>query len=70
MMYLRVESSMLSEIGYEDSTSMLGVLFKNGSIYEYANVPSHVHSAFVAAPSHGKYFDANIKGKYVCRKIK
>jgi len=69
MVYQSVQSSMLDAVRYDDESSTLGLRFNNGKIYEYPNVPRHVYSAFLAAPSKGQFFDANVKGKYASRKI-
>ena len=55
-------SSMLSEIAYDEPT--LRVTFTKGGIYSYADVPKDVWESFVSAESAGKFFLANIKGKY------
>jgi hypothetical protein len=61
MNYEPVKSSNLSEIAYDQATSTLGVRFKSGGEYEYANVPEQVYQALISAPSVGSYFDAHIK---------
>ena len=57
-----VSSSDISSIGYEGST--LHIRFNSGGLYAYYNVPSGVYNALMSASSHGKYFHANIKGRY------
>lgn len=64
-----VSSSNIASIGYDDSTQVLEVEFLNGAIYQYFNVPSVVHDALMAAPSHGVYLNTYIKGQYQFQKL-
>lgn len=66
-----ISSSNLASVGYDPAGQVLEIEFLNGSIYQYFNVPSHIHSGLMAASSHGSYFDAYIKkGGYRYRKIR
>ena len=65
----QVSSSNLASIGYDDSTEVLEVEFLNGTIYEYKNVPSVVHVELMNAPSHGSYFNREIRMTYPYEKI-
>jgi len=68
---VRVSSSNLASVGYEPDMRVLEVEFLNGGIYQYSNVPAHVHSGLMSASSHGSYFDAYVKkGGYSYRKIR
>lgn len=68
---VRVTSSNLASVGYDIVTNTLEIEFLDGSIYQYFNVPSHLHSGLMSATSHGSYFDAYIKkGGYSYRKIR
>ncbi|MFE3978712.1 MULTISPECIES: KTSC domain-containing protein [unclassified Priestia] len=64
-----VSSSNLVAVGYDSSTKILTIQFKN-EIYEYYNVPSHVHFELMNAPSHGEYHAAHIKDFYSYRKVR
>ncbi len=60
-----VTSQMISRIGYETSTSTLGVEFKsNAQLWHYFDVPESVFHQFKSADSVGKFFNANIRGQY------
>ena len=66
-----VSSSTISSIGYDETTYTLEIEFNSGGVYQYFNVPPHIHSGLMQAPSHGKYFDQSIKnGGYSYLKIK
>ena len=57
-----VNSSDISAIGYEGST--LHIAFNSGGLYAYFNVPNDIILGLLSASSHGRYFHANIKGRY------
>ena len=64
-----VSSSNIAEIGYDEPTGTLEILFHSEALYQYFDVPVLVYEEFVAASSHGKYLNANIKGKFRYAKI-
>lgn len=76
-----VVSSQITSVGYDPVTLTLEIEFPSrkegprgiavgiGSVYQYANVPSDVHQALIASESVGKYFGANIRGKFEYRKM-
>ena len=60
-----VESTMISSIGYDSASSTLEVEFKsNQQVWQYFDVPEYIWYEFESATSVGKYFNANIKGRY------
>ncbi len=63
----QVESSNLESIGHEEQ--VLEIEFKDGSVYQYFDVPKDEHTNLMNAESHGKYFSANIKNKYRYKKL-
>lgn len=67
----RVTSSNIASIGHDPDTNTLEVEFKNGTVYQYSDVPATVHAELMAASSHGTYFNAHIKkGPYRFRQIR
>jgi hypothetical protein len=68
-----VQSSQIHAIGYDAPTSTLRVQFKNKSgpsaPYDYAGVPPETAEAFQKAESVGRFFGAEIKGKFDYRKL-
>ncbi len=56
-----VSSSNLASVGYDAERRVLEVGFRNGTVYQYFNVPNSVYVGLMAAGSHGRYFDANVK---------
>lgn len=60
----------LAEIGYDSKTHTMEVMFTNGAVYEYDNVPESSYRAVLNAPSPGSVFDQKIKkGGYKYRRI-
>ena len=59
-----VQSSNLLEIGYDPDTETLEVMFKNGGVYQYYNLPQHMYDQLMQAQSHGVFFNNEIKGHY------
>lgn len=61
-----VDSSALSEVGYDYSHEMLAIRFRenNEHIYVYYDVPSEVYEDFISADSLGRYYNSYIKGQY------
>lgn len=64
-----VNSSDLSEVGYDADNNLLIVEFKNGNVYQYGLVPQEVFDGLISAESVGKYFNQFIKGNYSYSKI-
>ena len=62
-----VISSNLRSVGYSDN--VLEIEFNSGGIYQYFNVPVEVFFRLMSAPSHGKFFHANIKNRYYYKRI-
>lgn len=61
MKRIYVESSNIKSIGYDEIMNILQVEFKNGSIYNYFDIPKIIYTNLINAESHGKYLDKYIK---------
>lgn len=59
-----VVSSNLRSVGYDESSRILEIEFRNGGVYRYRDVPLEVHQELMNSPSLGKYFLANIRDIY------
>ena len=59
-----VTSSNISEIGYDENSRTLEVLFTNGNLYQYFDVPPQIYAELMQAGSVGQYLNANIKGNF------
>jgi KTSC domain-containing protein len=65
---VQVESEAIDEISYEPARSTMFVRFAHGGWYSYFSVPKKIHDAFVAAPSHGRFFHDHIRDRYRFRR--
>ena len=63
-------SSNIKHIAYQPQFKVMQVIFENGRIYWYYQVPREVYDAFISAQSKGTYFWSNIKNKYTFKRIK
>jgi len=61
-----LESSVVRAAGY---TYVLEIEFQSGRIYQYFDVPKTIYTAFLDSGSKGKYFNAEIRGKFPYREI-
>lgn len=68
---ISVTSSNVAAVGYEASSSTLEVEFKNGSVYQYFDVPADHFRALSDGRlrSVGKYLNSEIKPRYRCEQI-
>lgn len=65
-----VESSNIEAISYLKAEKILKIHFKNGSVYEWSDVPARKYKKLLEAESKGSCFAKEIKGKYTSTKIK
>ena len=65
-----VDSSTLAAVGYDSNSAVLCIEFKNGSAYEYFDVPQYEYDGLMSADSHGKYAHQNIYKRYRQNKIR
>jgi hypothetical protein len=61
-----VESSVIDAVGY---SRVLEIRFESGRIYQYYNVPEEIFEGMMQAESKGRYFNANIRGKFDYQEI-
>ena len=62
MQMISVTSTDIASVGYSGST--LHIRFNSGGLYAYYNVPADIYNGLMSAGSKGRYFHANIKGRY------
>ena len=59
-----IESSMISSIGYDSSTSTLEIEFKSGAVWQYFDFPESLWYEFERCDSQGKFFHREIKNQF------
>ena len=69
-----VNSSMVTEVGYDAANMHLYVTFKGSSkkgpeTWRYDGVTPAVHAALVGSCSVGRFFLSNVKGNYTSHKL-
>lgn len=64
-----VDSTAISEIGYDAERAKLSVRFQSGARYVYVGVPGELHRALVAADSKGRFFQREIRDRYPFNRI-
>lgn len=67
---VRVESSSIDSVGYDPDSRRLFVRFvESGNAYVYSNVPKRVFDELLASNSKGRYFNEQIRGAFVYRRL-
>ncbi|MFT4925594.1 MAG: hypothetical protein ACI8WB_001687 [Phenylobacterium sp.] len=66
---IRVSSSNVESIGYDEDSETLQVTFNNGMTYQYFDVPEQLFDGLCNAGSVGSYLHAHIKGTYRYSKV-
>lgn len=72
MKRIPVDSSDLKSVGYDEDKKLLEVEFINKrSVYQYSNVPKHIHFELMNASSIGRYFSSRIRDNrdYGCQQV-
>jgi hypothetical protein len=64
-----IESTNIVRTEYDTTTKKLIAEFKNGTKYEYEDVPHNVYTKFRLAESQGKYFTTDISKKFKYKKV-
>ncbi|GAC1664261.1 MAG: hypothetical protein NVS9B4_19620 [Candidatus Acidiferrum sp.] len=62
-----VSSAGITEVGYHEESETLGTLelmFANGGVYDFFNVPSAIYNEFMHAPSKEDYYQASIGHRF------
>jgi hypothetical protein len=59
-----INSTNLKSASYDTENKVLTVVFNNGSIYNYIDVPWEVFTKFRMSDSQGKFLNTKIKGIY------
>ncbi|WP_320416563.1 KTSC domain-containing protein [Candidatus Nitrosotenuis chungbukensis] len=68
---MRIESSDLKSVGYDESTQTLEIEFRQGGVYQYFGVPKKIHDGLMQyALSHDQYHNRFIKNRYRHKKIR
>ena len=64
-----VESKVFDQVMYSSSSKKLTLIFDNGRVYEYYQVPKKHWQGIMSSPRKGHYFNKQIRSKYKYRRI-
>ena len=64
-----VQSSNVAEVGYDQDALVMEVLFHNGSVYQYVDVPQMLFQEMLQSDSIGGFLNEHIKGSYRYAKL-
>ena len=67
---IRVKSSNLRSIGYDEPAQILEIEFQQGGTYQYFGVSKKIYDNLIKSVlSHGEYYDRFIKNRYRRKKM-
>ena len=59
-----LQSSLLSNVAYASSESILQLEFRDGAVYQFFDVPKEIYNRLLAAESKGNYFNRHIRAHF------
>lgn len=65
----QLSSSLLSSAQYLSDERALLLTFAGGEVYRYESVDRSVFNALRRAPSPGRYFNRNVRGRFPCSRL-
>ena len=66
---VEVRSSSLARLSYDRQQAILQVAFRDGTEYEYADVPLKTYQNLLQADSKGSYFNHCIRDRFTASKL-
>jgi len=67
---LKSASSLIKKYDYDPPRKLLQIEFKNGSIYNYQDVPADIAQGLEQETSQGQYFNEFIRGKFAYDQVR
>jgi hypothetical protein len=64
-----IQSTNVTKTEYDTTTKKLIVEFKNGTKYEYDEVPHQIYTQFRMSESQGKFFSSKIAKEFKYKKV-
>jgi lysyl-tRNA synthetase, class II len=61
---LKSHSVAINEFDYDEEKKILKIVFENGGIYQYHDIPNNIYKGLKDAPSKGQYFNQQIRDKF------
>ncbi len=66
MEMIRVRSSAINAVGYDQPTGRMRIVFEQGDSYDFCSVPIHIYEGLMSASSKGIYYNDHIRDQYQC----
>jgi len=66
MEMIRVNSSAINAVGYDQTTQRMRITFEQGHSYDFCGVPVHVYEALMSSSSKGGYYNDHVRDRYQC----
>ncbi|MDR0182240.1 KTSC domain-containing protein [Lysobacter arvi] len=51
----------MRSVGYDADVRVLEIEFVSGDVYQYFDVPPHLHAGLMGATSHGQFFAEHLR---------
>jgi hypothetical protein len=64
-----VTSSNVADVGYDALTMTLEIGFKDGTVYQYFDIPESVYQELLSADSVGRFLNQQVKNSYRYAKV-
>ena len=55
MKLVAIESTMIAAVGYDEQNHELEVIYRDGAVWRYRDVPEHVYQELLTTESKGAY---------------
>ena len=65
-----VTSTGIAAVGYSKRRHILEIEFVNGAVYRYLQVAPAVYRELMIAPSKARFYDANVRGRYLSFRVR
>ena len=69
MQRIKVKSSNIVSVGYDEKEKIMEVEFISSGVYKYYEVSKEIYENFLKSESKGKYLFAHIRGRYRYEKL-
>lgn len=69
MNWVHVDSLTLIAVRYDQTSKTLNIRFRNGSEFEFRNVPVKIYESLLSSETKSSYFDQYIKGLFLYKRI-
>ncbi|MBB3678326.1 KTSC domain-containing protein [Modestobacter versicolor] len=69
MLRTQVQSSNIATVGYDEEQRVMEIVFRDGRVYHFLEVPPERVLSLLRAESKGRFFNAEIKPAYEYRAV-